>query len=103
MATASAGATAAGRVEPSFTETDHAADKEDKHDTEWGSVDDEHDASEINSNESGHDEYEPMTEDEMDAELDRIEAEEDDREEVGDGEEQNPPGTTPNDPKDNKA
>jgi sec-independent protein translocase protein TatC len=60
---AAAGASSA-RVEPSFGEVDEseapAAEAEQDED----------------SNDSGHQEYEPLTEDELDAELDRIEAEE---------------------------
>lgn len=66
VAAAAAGTAAAGsRVEPSFGETH---EPEATSDAEEGEDED--------SNDSGHGEYEPLTEDELDAELDRIEAEE---------------------------
>jgi sec-independent protein translocase protein TatC len=47
----------------------------------------------VDANESGHDEYEPLTEEEMEAELDRIESEEDD----DDQDEDSAPDTDAND------
>jgi sec-independent protein translocase protein TatC len=56
------------RVEPAFTEHEHEEDdREPTLETDWADED---------ANDSGHGEYEPLSEEEMDAELDRIEAEE---------------------------
>jgi len=67
VAAAAAGtATTSSRVEPSFGEVDESGVSSDAEESE-----------DKDSNDSGHGEYEPPTEDELDAELDRIEAEED--------------------------
>ena len=67
VAAAAAGtATTSSRVEPSFGEVDESGVSSDAEESE-----------DEDSNDSGHGEYEPPTEDELDAELDRIEAEED--------------------------
>jgi sec-independent protein translocase protein TatC len=81
---ATAGAGNGGRIEPSFSDS-HEPMADDEHEAGWteptddgiddnayGDLNDNDD----DSNESGHQEFEPLTEEEMDAELDRIEAEE---------------------------
>ncbi len=78
MATAAAGN--GGRVEPSFSDA-HESAEDGEHETDrMESIDDnaygDLNGDDDNSNESGHQEFEPLTEAEMDAELDRIEAEE---------------------------
>ena len=75
------------RVEPSFSENNDLDDslEENIDDDAYG-----------DSNESGHGEFEPLTTEEMDAELDRIEAEEAALEEGG--EENNDPEPTQNSP-----
>ena len=111
MATAVAGN--GGRVEPSFSDA-HESMEDDEHEAGWtdsiddGGVDDnaygDLNNEDDDSNESGHQEFEPLTEAEMDAELDRIEAEEAALEE--DSEEQDESEPTPdsqqNPPKDDK-
>jgi sec-independent protein translocase protein TatC len=70
-----AAATASGateRVEPAFSNTDQVMEADDE--SEWS--EDEHSYEPDDTNESGHEEFEPLTEEQMDAELDRIEAEE---------------------------
>ncbi len=77
-ATVTAGAGNGERVEPSFSD-DHESRTDDEHGEGWDESAD-NDIVEENaygdSNNSGHEEFEPLTEEEMDAELDRIEAEE---------------------------
>jgi sec-independent protein translocase protein TatC len=76
MATAVAGN--GGRVEPSFSD-DHESMANDEHEKGWdesSNGDEADDNTNGDSNDSGHEEFEPLTEAEMDAELDRIEAEE---------------------------
>ncbi len=85
MATAVAGN--GNRVEPSFSDA-HESVGDGQHGAGWHESSEEVDDSvddnaygDVNgedddSNESGHQEFEPLTEEEMDAELDRIEAEE---------------------------
>jgi sec-independent protein translocase protein TatC len=69
-AATSKNAGAAGRVEPTFAES--ASDDVSTHDDVDRDDDDIYD----DANDSGHGEFEPLTEEEMDAELDRLEAEE---------------------------
>lgn len=72
--TAGAAAVNPGHVEPAFTESSEAhEDTEPELNTSWDTAED---GSETDANDSGHEEYEPLTEEEMDAELDRIEDEE---------------------------
>ena len=69
-AAAEAAMPAEGRVEPTFSETssDAASGHDDSVAEDYGdNVDD------IDSNDSGHGEFEPLTEEEMDAELDQLE------------------------------
>lgn len=69
-ATGTANARVSERIEPSFDAPDDDEENDGMgHEPDW---DNEH----HNANDSGHDEFEPMTEEEMDAELDRIESEE---------------------------
>ncbi|MDT8383342.1 MAG: twin-arginine translocase subunit TatC [Gammaproteobacteria bacterium] len=65
-AAAAAGAAGSGRVEPTFAASAEHAAADDAPDTD--EADD--------ANDSGHGEYEPLSDAEMDAELDRLEAEE---------------------------
>ena len=67
-------AKATDRVEPTFDSPDEDENDGMAHEPDWN------DGNTENANESGHGEYEPMTEEEMDAELDRIEAEEEEDE-----------------------
>jgi sec-independent protein translocase protein TatC len=74
VAAAATGATTNSRVEPSFGEETTGSDTVTEDDTpadDYGDNWDEEDA-----NDSGHGEYEPLSEEELDAELDQIEAEE---------------------------
>jgi len=95
---AAAGAAgAAQRVEPEFGE--HADVATDEPHAGWGGETDYQDAGadDSDSNDSGHQEYEPLSEADMDAELDRIEAEEDDEQPADDSErrEAGPENKTP--------
>jgi sec-independent protein translocase protein TatC len=78
-AAAEAGMPAKSRVEPTFSESHHeeasADDADESVADDYGDNEDYEDA-----NDSGHGEYEPLTEEEMEAELDLLEAEEDDTE-----------------------
>jgi len=90
------------RIEPSFSDTHESSEEVDDstEDNAYGDLNGEDD----DSNESGHQEFEPLTEEEMDAELDRIEAEEaleDDNEEQDESE--SVPDSEPKPPKDDKA
>lgn len=74
-AAAEAAMPAEGRVEPTFSEasSDAASVDDDSVAEDYGdNVDD------IDSNDSGHGEYEPLTDEEMDAELDQLEDDDDD-------------------------
>jgi sec-independent protein translocase protein TatC len=74
---ATAGAGNGGRVEPSFSEP-KGSEPNSSAEAEWDdSTDDGVDVNAYgDANDSGHGEFEPLTAEEMDAELDRIEAEE---------------------------
>ncbi|MEE8379248.1 MAG: twin-arginine translocase subunit TatC [Gammaproteobacteria bacterium] len=90
------------RIEPSFSDNPDSPEEVDGsvEDNAYGDLNSEDD----DSNESGHQEFEPLTEEEMDAELDRIEAEEaleDDNEEHDESEPV--PDTEPKPPKDDKT
>ncbi len=76
-AAATAGTVVSQRVEPAF-DTDAAAATEEEPHAGWESKTDYQDtgADDTDGNESGHEEYEPLSDADMDAELDRIEAEE---------------------------
>jgi sec-independent protein translocase protein TatC len=69
---ATSNSTVTERVEPEFSNTDHVMDTENE--PEWS--ENEHSNEPGDANESGHEEFEPLSEEQMDAELDRIEAEE---------------------------
>jgi sec-independent protein translocase protein TatC len=111
MATAVAGN--GGRIEPSFSDS-HESTADDEHKAGWtestGDGIDDNAYGDLNgnnddSNESGHQEFEPLTEAEMDAELDRIEAEEAELED-GNVEEDEPESrgdSQPKSPKDDKT
>ncbi len=91
-----------GRVEPSFS-GDHEPMADDGHGAGWSEPTDDDNADDRtednaygDSNDSGHEEFEPLTEAEMDAELDRIEAEETAFED--DNEKQGEPDSSPDSP-----
>jgi len=90
------------RVEPSFSDAHESPEEVDDsiEDNAYGDLNSEDD----DSNESGHQEFEPLTEEEMDAELDRIEAEEaEDDDNEGQDESESVPDSQPKPPKDDKA
>lgn len=68
-------AAAGSRVEPTFGGSEHGPDAGESEEDDAGSADDYGDNDE-DANDSGHEEFEPLTEAEMDAELDQLEAEE---------------------------
>ena len=100
--TTAAGTRAAGRVEPAFSESEPVTGNDGSpHEPGWDdSNENSFESDDLNSNDSGHGEYEPLTEEEMDAELDRIEAEEDATGSAG--EEQGEGESLPDDTKDKK-
>jgi sec-independent protein translocase protein TatC len=84
--TATASAAVSERVEPGFSETHEAASTGDALAEDYG----DNDTDEEDANGSGHGEYEPMSEAEMDAELDQLE-EEDEPNSADDAQDDNPP------------
>jgi sec-independent protein translocase protein TatC len=88
-AAAASGAAASSRVEPSFGEETADSDTDAPAD-DYGDNWDEEDA-----NDSGHGEYEPPTEEELDAELDQIEAEEEAEAQAAEEETQSDDKTSP--------
>jgi sec-independent protein translocase protein TatC len=73
-ASAATGAKAASRVEPSFSESYDTGPADDTPAEDYGKADEE------DANDSGHGEYEPLSEAEMDAELDQLEEDEEEDE-----------------------
>ncbi|HEC18481.1 MAG TPA: twin-arginine translocase subunit TatC [Gammaproteobacteria bacterium] len=69
---AAAAAAPTGRVEPTFATPQPPPEHGDEDEPDGADYGDEY----ADANDSGHGEYEPLTEEEMDAELDRLEAEE---------------------------
>jgi sec-independent protein translocase protein TatC len=88
----------AERVEPTFSDSFEPSDEDDIDDNTYGDSNGDVD----DSNESGHQEFEPLTEDEMDAELDRIEAEESELEE-GSEEQDEPDSSSDSQPEPSKG